>query len=381
MRCIYSPRQISLLAVIAGPFKANENHLIVCDTRNVKTYKEFALTINPQRSPIAAPLSLRFLRHRKPIVGESLRFFSNSLAVGYEIPTASVYCRKMSIKSCVGFHLANEKRKVRNGKRLSYNLFNPKGSLMMKRAVIASAVLALMTSIASAQQVQDVQPQARGIPSRYDPSFSKATQTRGIDMPPGQLAANLPDLKQQALMGNASAAATIAAGMSMCHSAMQRSNVNDSFNQDHCLGLAESDLKERGKWLSIAASLGNVEAQYGYAVGGPADIVGTQVNGSAPVTLNTYKDTARKYLTALAQKCNIDGIYVIAFDGRRNGLLYGDDPVTSYKFLQVYKTIVGKPSSNAFDADEKQLESKIASSSALSNAQQDASSFVANYCK
>lgn len=159
----------------------------------------------------------------------------------------------------------------------------------MKRAAISSALFILTASIASAQQPSSVQTLADSVPSETDSSFSKATQIHGIKIPPGQLVASLPDLKQQASLGNAQAAAKLAAALLMCNAQASRSTA-DSFYQEHCMGLTPEDISERGKWLSVAASGGDVEAQYGYAQSGPSTIVGTQLDGGSPVTRSVYKE-------------------------------------------------------------------------------------------
>ncbi|GGA40674.1 hypothetical protein [Dyella nitratireducens] len=250
----------------------------------------------------------------------------------------------------------------------------------MKLAAISSALFILTASIASAQQPSSAQTPAHGVPNETDSSFSKATQIHGIGIPPGQLVASLPDLKQQASIGNAQAAAKLAAALLMCNAQASRSTA-DSFYQEHCVGLTPEDINERGKWLSVAASGGDVEAQYGYAQGGQSAIVGTQLDGGSPVTLSVYKENARKYLLGLAQKCNIDAISLIALDGRRNGMFFGNEPDTSYKFLLVYEAIARKPMVGSIAADQKQLEDKIASGTALSSARQEADAFVNEYCK
>jgi hypothetical protein len=247
----------------------------------------------------------------------------------------------------------------------------------MKRTALASALLLLTVSLASAQPLKDTSLQCPGTPSEYDPSFSRATEIHGIPIPPGELATRLPDLKQKAHAGNAQAATTIAGGLLMCQGAMQRHD--NSFYPEHCMGLTAQDLAERGKWLSLAAGLGNVEAQYGYAESGPSDLVGLQENGKAPVTIGVYKDTARRYLLALAQKCNVDGIGAIAHDGQ-HAKLFANDPAVSYKFLLVYETIARQPTYGSTDL-ENQLESKISSVADVSRAHQDAVTFVNNYCK
>jgi hypothetical protein len=251
----------------------------------------------------------------------------------------------------------------------------------MKRAIVASMLL-FAASATLAQQSSYVQPQALGVPPSFNPIFTRATQIHGIDTPTGELVGNLARLKQKALAGDSQASAQLYAGLSECKGVFKQPK--SPFYHEHCVGITQADLDESGKWLDLAAEKGSKEAQYGYAVGGFDDIVGVQNAKKNSALFSAYKSNSKKYLLGLASECNYDAIAAIASSASTNGLIFGDDPVTGYKYLLVQKTITRQAqtaTSSLSDQYQQTLENKISSKSVLSATQQEALIFVNQYCK
>lgn len=245
----------------------------------------------------------------------------------------------------------------------------------MKKHWSALALFCALTSTAFAQAPgHAVQNQA----------FGRVTDIQGMGQPDGQLASDIAQLRQRASSGDAKAASALASGLAECKGA--NSSPNGVFYTSHCVGLTNTDFEEIGKWLTLAAKLGDKEAQYGFAAGGFSDVVGVQNAENHPQVFAAYKATARGYLLNLAQDCNFSAIGAIAGNAASNGLLFGDDPVTGYKFLLV-QGLIARPGSplavggTSYASNEAALLKRIGNSPALTKAHQDAVQFAAEQCK
>jgi hypothetical protein len=256
------------------------------------------------------------------------------------------------------------------------------GGFHMKWTGFAWLFLALATT-AHAQGLYGVQPQTLGIPSSYDPSFHRATGLIATNAPPGQLKEVLASLAHRAEAGETLAAKAIFMGLAQCEAAKAH-NAEDTF-QAHCIGLTQSDYAQTGKWLAQAAQAGDDEAQYIYAQSAHTYVLGPDADKD-PAALASFKTTARSYLLALAEKCNIDATYAIANDAAGSGFLYGDDLADGYKFAVVSETIVRPDAGHAMLAGGiKRLQDKIANkmggTAGLAPLRRDASVFVDRYCR
>ena len=224
------------------------------------------------------------------------------------------------------------------------------------------------------------QPQALAAITSYNPALSRVTKSHGIDAPSGQLADSLLDLKNKASSGDADASAQLYAGLSACKG-MKGPPVSSNYSSQ-CKGISEEDISEQGKWLDLAARLGDERAQYAYAVGGFGAIVGSAQNGlKNPELASHYANTSRSYLDGLAKKCNVDAIAAIADDAGNGGLIYGNDPERAYKFSLIKEMIQQDSSPPHYIAFTKYLESKISPPSRLSVIREQASDFVNQYCR
>jgi hypothetical protein len=150
--------------------------------------------------------------------------------------------------------------------------------------------------------------------------------------------------------------------------------------ETHCRGITSGDTSEVGRWLEVAANLGNTAAQYGYAVGGFDYVLGVQHAEKNPAALNAYVAKSKAYLDGLAKHCNFDAIGALATEQGRGGLVYKKDVDQAYKFFVIKRTIARVPS-DADAASQSQLEAQISPASKIASLRQDASSFVAQYCR
>lgn len=93
----------------------------------------------------------------------------------------------------------------------------------------------------------------------------------------------------------------------------------------------EPEIRQRGKWLELAATKGLVEAQLLYAMDSSA-VLG---NGSDmirdPAAVQRYKERASGYLLDAARKGNIDAMLRVGA-GYENGILFKKDIVRSYAY-------------------------------------------------
>jgi len=237
----------------------------------------------------------------------------------------------------------------------------------------------LLTTACIAQPQDDLhpQPQAAGIPPPHKAEFKKATHYHGINAPAGQLKDSLDQLEAKASAGDAKAAATLFAGLNQCISMNGATKVD--FN-NHCAGISQFDMDSAGKWLTVAAEGGNADAQYTYAAGGYEQVIGAIGSDAKSKTqLENYVATSRTYLINLAQQCNFDAIGEIAKDASTNGLLFGTDQETGYKYA-VVESIISRDTT-AGDWLVPKLEGKLTSQSHVPNLRRDAIQFVHQYCE
>lgn len=239
---------------------------------------------------------------------------------------------------------------------------------------IACLFLVLVTASA-VSFAENPQPQAIGIPPPYKAVFTKATHTRGIDAPNGQLIDAISQLAQRASAGDGHAAAQIYAGLSACKSFKDRQSPDFG---SQCTGITDEDLANKGKWLAIAASLGDEEAQYAYAVGGFDDIVGVQDPQKHPDVFKSYQSKSREYLLGMADRCNFDAIAAIGLSGGSGGLIFGADAATAYTFQLIKEQLANR----IFEEDMRNrahMES-VLSGAVIASDQRAASEFVLDHC-
>jgi hypothetical protein len=226
---------------------------------------------------------------------------------------------------------------------------------------------------------QHVRDQSASMHPSFNAGYGRATWIVGIDFPEGQLAASLPSLEKKALAGDGNAAAAIYAGFSNCRS-LRAMPAYKQREEQQCAGIDAQEISEIGKWLSLAATLGNSEAQYAYATGGMDDLVGAQNAQKHRELYEAYKQTSQKYLMDLAKRCNIDAIGAIVLDPAMGGLVFGKDPVRTYRYLLIQDMLLSGAA--AKDAALKgALEREIGSAPVIGDAQGEATSLVNEYCR
>jgi hypothetical protein len=254
----------------------------------------------------------------------------------------------------------------------------------MKRFIFSALAFALASSgaIAASGAVTNSptgQKQAMGLPHPYSAAFTRASQSVGVDPIDGQLAEQLPRLKERAQQGDATAAAQIYTSLAQCEG-LAENYPKSADLAAHCGGITSDDTAQVGKWLGVAAELGNSAARYGYAVGGFDYVLGVQQAGENPAALDAYVEKSKGYLDGLAKQCNFDAISALAKEQGRDGLLYKKNVDQAYKFLVIKQTIARAPSS-ADASYQAQLEGEISPASKIAALRQDASSFVDQYCR
>lgn len=96
---------------------------------------------------------------------------------------------------------------------------------------------------------------------------------------------------------------------------------------------AQSAMKDRGKWLEMAAASGDEHAQLVYS-GDPGAVLGDATEMIRdPDKVKKYKEVARGYLMNLASKGNTDALMALA--GHYNsGIVLPKDPVRSYAYYR-----------------------------------------------
>jgi len=241
---------------------------------------------------------------------------------------------------------------------------------MLKATSLAFALFALIPlSYAYADAPKET------IYRHYKEQYSRVTAAGSIEPPQGQLKDQLDALKQRALSGDANAAAAIYAGLGGC-STLRGSGDVAQFEMS-CHGITKDDTAEEGKWLALAAELGNRDAQYNFAAGGLSLLVGSSFTAiKHPEAVQAYRARSKQYLEVLASQCNASAIATIVQDAGGGGLLYGDQPEHAYKYRVVLNTISKIPD----DAEEKRFEADV-DPTKLFGLRREALSFVETNCK
>ncbi len=248
----------------------------------------------------------------------------------------------------------------------------------MKRFVLSALALVLASSGAIATSPTG-QREAMGLPHPYSSVFSRATQAVGVDAVDGQLASQLPHLKELAQEGDVAAASQIYTSLAQCEG-LAANYPKSAALAAHCSGITSDDTSQVGKWLEVAAELGNTAAQYGYAEGGFDYVLGVQQAERNPAALDAYVEKAKAYLDGLARQCNFDAIAALAKEQGEDGLVYKKSVDQAYKFVVIKQTISRAPS-GADAVYQARLEDQISSASKIASLRQDASSFVTQYCR
>ncbi|PXV56887.1 hypothetical protein SAMN04487785_10910 [Dyella jiangningensis] len=243
----------------------------------------------------------------------------------------------------------------------------------MKYSLVCLFLASLTASTVSL--AQDPQPQSVGVAPPYKAVFTKAHGIRGIDAPTGELSDSIQQLAKRAAVGDGHAAAQIYAGLSACQALKNRQSLSYG---SHCSGITNDDLASTGKWLDLAASLGDGEAQYAYAVGGFDAVVGVQNAQKHPEQFKAYQARAKQYLLDLADECNFDAISMIASSGGSDGIVFGSDASTAYKFQLVREQLITGPQ-NIDRTYRSHLESKLTGMQ-VDDAQREATKFILHHC-
>lgn len=242
-------------------------------------------------------------------------------------------------------------------------------------------LLMAMVSLACAGCAIVTLAQDAGANARFAAGYSKVTTVHSIDVPAGQLSPQIDELTSKANAGDARAAALLSTALGGC---LQFKRLPNQTNwMSRCAGVTDEQLSQVGHWLDVAAQGGDPDAQYAYSAGGFDVVVGAQNAQRNPAAFTTYKAKAKNYLLALAQRCNYDAIATIASNGADDGLIFGDDPVTAYKFARV-QALLESPSAqsqsqSAMTIAKLQRRLDAAGTAALSGT--EATAFADHYCR
>ena len=169
--------------------------------------------------------------------------------------------------------------------------------------------------------------------TRFAAGFSRVTTTHSLDVPDSQLATPIHEWTLRANAGDAHAAALLATALMGCTA--RKSMPNPAIWMAHCDGVTDEQLSQAAHWMDVAAQEGDKDAQYAYSAGSSDVVVGVQGAQNNPVAFAAFKAKSQNYLLTLAQECNYDAIATIASNGADDGLIFGDDPATAYKFARV----------------------------------------------
>lgn len=208
----------------------------------------------------------------------------------------------------------------------------------------------------------------------YKVQYTRVTDFGSIPVPQGQLKDQLEILKRKAVGGDGAAAAELYAALGGCGTLRA---ANRARFDEVCRGITQADVDEMGRWLILAAQLGNPAAQYSYAAGGMGQLYSDPLYGlKHPEVVKAYRAQARAYLEGFASQCHFNSIAAIARDAANDGLLYGDDPDVGYKFQVVLNTISTTPNLAREAALEVGIDPKK-----LFSLRGEAASFVDQHCK
>jgi hypothetical protein len=226
------------------------------------------------------------------------------------------------------------------------------------------------------------QKAAEGMRPEYSSAFSRATESVGVDAVDGQLAGQLPHLRERAAKGDVTAAMQLFVSLGACQAMASRpSSPSDAADfAAHCAGVTADDMSEVGKWLELSAELGNAYAQYSYAQGGFDYVLGLERAKKDPAALAAYAAKSKAYLYGLAKQCNIDAIGALARDLGRDGLVFRKDVDQAYKYLVISQTIA-RVSFSYGAQNRAELEKQISPASRVVELRSEAAVFVEQYCR
>ncbi|MGO4700987.1 hypothetical protein [Dyella sp. 2RAB6] len=232
----------------------------------------------------------------------------------------------------------------------------------------ASLIAALITICVSACAIAASDP-------GDNPAFHRIKHIDSFIPPAGLLKDHLDTLVGKAKAGDDHAATLLYASLAACSSA-KLADDNSTYSAT-CKDISQQQLDGRAAWLRLAAGHGYAPARYIYASSGAEEALGSSAYVlEHPEAAEAYLSTARHYLEALANECNIDAIGMIAFHaGKTDGLMYGDDPETAYK----YEVITNKLLSTHSPVQPR-IEARIAPQRVFA-LQSEATAFVTERCK
>ena len=216
--------------------------------------------------------------------------------------------------------------------------------------------------------------------TRFAAGYSRVTTMHSLDVPDSQLATPIHEWTLRANAGDAHAAALLATALMGCTA--RKSWPNPAIWMAHCDGVTDEQLSQAGHWMDVAAQEGDKDAQYAYSTGGSDALVGVQNAQRNPAAVTAYTAKAKNYLLALAQECNYDAISYIASNGADDGMIFGDDPVTSYRFARV-QALLESPATQAQTRSAMniaKLQRRLGTGTADSTGAQ-ATAFADSYCR
>lgn len=237
------------------------------------------------------------------------------------------------------------------------------------RKPLANLIAALVTTCVSACAMAATDP-------GDNPAFHRIKHIDSLMPPTGPLKDHLDTLIDQAKAGDDHAATLLYASLAACSTA-KLADDNSAYLAT-CKDISQEQLDGRATWLRLAAEHGYGPARYIYASSGTTEALGsTEYALEHPAAVQSYLSTSRHYLEALADECNVDAIGMIAFNaGKADGLLYGDDPETAYK----YEVITNKLLATYDPTEQMRLEARLPPQRIFA-LQSAATAFVAEHCK
>jgi hypothetical protein len=162
--------------------------------------------------------------------------------------------------------------------------------------------------------------------------YSRISDYKGMAAPDAPLAQTLPPLTRAAETGDAGAMGRIYAGLSKCRAL--RRNLDQGDALAYCEGVPEVTIQMAGDYLARAASLGDPNAQYVYALAGTQELSDSTAGRPSGGEVRAYQAKAEGYLAALSKQCNVSAIQQIYRERRDGRHLLAADLPAAYAMLQ-----------------------------------------------
>lgn len=205
--------------------------------------------------------------------------------------------------------------------------------------------------------------------------YSRITDYKGMAAPDAPLAQTLPPLTRAAEAGDAGAMGRIYAGLSKCRALRRDTDRTDA--SAYCEGVPEATIQMAGAFLAQAASLGDPNAQYVYALAGTQELSNSTEGHPSGGEVRAYRAQAEGYLVDLAKQCNVSAIQQMYRERRDGRHLLAADLPAAYAMLQSLSMI----SPSLVEAGDFTALENLMIPSDLARAREAGVSFVNEHCR